>query len=1248
MPRLISPSLQSWKSAKALGLLAVLALAIGIGSATAIFTVINALLLRPVPFALGERFVSVLGASFDDPGGMSALSLHDVLQYQQQTRSFDVFGWFIFNDYNLTAPGEPQHLNGVKVTPALVNGLGVHPLLGSWFRDATEPAAVLSYSLWKRLGGEPTLLGKPVTLNGRAFTISGVMAQGFNLPLAGPYSEAQVDLWVPLDPLGREQDPNRGDVFCYARLRPGVTVTQASAEVKRIAADIAKREPASHPGYTARVDDLQQLISKDVRPILLLLLGAAGLLLLVTCANVGGLLVARSVARARETAVRVALGANLRQLAVQYSLESLFVAIPGALAGLLLCATIVRVLVDLGGAQSARINAISMDWRVIVFTFATAFFSAVIASMAPLWQAARVLPNDVLNEGIRSSAGTSSQRLARGLVVGEIALAFVLLSLGAVLVAELYRLTRVSPGFDAERLLTFQLTVPPATALNQSSLIGYQDKLMQALQAIPGVTAAGFVSHLPLDGCCFNTHIYPAGATVDPRTSDSISLVVANSGYFRAMRIPLRGGRLLEDHDAREKPLPAIVNQAAARHYWPNRNPIGLSGHFGSPNGDPFQILGVLGDVKNNGLDNDTFPEIYLSPAVVGVNPLYFVVRSALPAKTLLPAVRSAIQHVNSTQPIDQVRLMRDIVRNSAALKRAAAYVMAFFAVAALLMATIGAYGVVSYTVRQRRVEMGTRMALGALPSDLLRLVVGSGMKMAASGIAIGGAASIAATWMLVRNFEIEVGNAGAGRIENPGILPFLFSALVVAVVAMGSSLFPAWWASLLSPMVAIRDQTGVRRARAWTTRTGSHIELATGIDASLVTELVEASRRAASYSEAILAALEVLRGSLGAQSVMLLETVAGGDFRTTAAVPAVGTACSIPSNGLLLNRLKSYSATLPVTVDDLETWHRWAKEYQPRHLPEIGLLEKTGVRLAVALRTNREVLGVLLMGAPVKGEQYAPSERRMLRGYADQFALLLENARLTKRVLDQEKLRRDLELAAEVQRRLLAQQSLENSAVSLAAFSIPARSVGGDYYDLLELGGDCTGIALADVAGKGVPAALIMSVVQATLRVLSAEPSICLSDLVAKMNHFLYRSTGPSSYATFFYAQIDQRERKLRYVNAGHNPPYVLRVDGASTVVEELPAGGTVIGMFPQACYEEGIVDLRPGDVLMVFTDGVPEALNPGDEEYGEERLKCVLRQVVSLPVGDMISRISAELKNWIQDAAQYDDLTCVLMKVK
>ena len=1247
LPLLTQPW-SSWKSAKAVAFLIVLALTVGIGSVAAIYTVINALLLRPIPYENGERFVSVLGASFDDPSGMSSLTLRDVLEYQQRARSFDIFGWFVFADYNLTAPGQPQHVDGVEVTPALVNGLGVNPRLGRWFRDAVEPAVVLSHPLWMRLGSDPGIVGKTITLNGRVYTVTGVMPPGFNLPLPGIYSEGQMDMWLPLDPLGRGQNRDLGNTFCYARLRPGVTIAQASAEVKRIAAEIARREPLSHPSYTARVDGLRALTTRDVRPMLLLLFGAAELLLLITCANVGGLLVARSVARARETAVRLALGAGLRQLGIQYFFEGLFVALPGAAGGLLVSFAVVRILVAFAGQQSARVNGISMDWRILGFTAGTALLAALLTSMAPLWQASRTLPNEVLSDGVRASAGARSRRLSRSLVVGEIALAFILLALSSVLVLELYRLTNVWPGFNPDHLLTFNLTVAPETIPGKVAQVAYQDRLAQALEAIPGVNGVGFVNQLPLDGCCYVTTIYRDGAAADPHAGDRVAFLPASPGYVRAMQIPLRSGRFLDRRDADGNPLPVVIDQATAKRYWPNRDAVGSIGHFGRPDGDPFRVVGVVGDVKNNGLDNPTVPEIYLPSAAAPVNPMKFVVRSPLPAKTLVPEVLRAIRNVNPGQPIHDVRMMGEIVRESVALKRAASYVMSFFGLAALLMALIGAYGVVSYSVRQRTVEIGTRMALGALPRDLLSLVVGSGMRMAGWGMAIGAVAAIAATWLLVRNFEIAVGNGGVGRIENPGVLPFVLSAGLVAAVAMGSSFFPAWWATLLSPMVAIRDQPGARRLRIWPARAGVSGTTALAPEGTLVSELIGASRGAASYREALLAALEAVRTGVAAQSALLLEHTSGDDFHTTVGVPDTDAACSIPSGGLLLNRLKSYGAPLPITSADLDIWQRWASQHEPWHLAEIQNLTNAGTRIAAALRINKEVLGVLLLGPPARGDAFGPSEKRLLRASADQFALMLENARLTDRVLEQEKLRRDLALAAEVQRRLLARQSLDNAVISLAALSIPARSVGGDYFDLLELGGGRTGIALADVAGKGVPAALIMSVVQATLRVLSAEPGIALAELVSKMNHFLYRSTASSSYATFFYAQVDPRGRTLQYVNAGHNPPYVLRVERGSMAVEELSVGGTVIGMFPQARYEEGTVDLRPGDVLMVFTDGVPEALNPREEEFGEERLKKVLCDVASLPVEEMISRMTRELKDWIQDAAQYDDLTFVLMKVK
>ena len=675
---------------------------------------------------------------------------------------------------------------------------------------------------------------------------------------------------------------------------------------------------------------------------------------------------------------------------------------------------------------------------------------------------------------------------------------------------------------------------------------------------------------------------------------------------------------------------------------------MGVFGHFNNPKGDRFQVVGVVGDVKNRFLDSPTAPEIYMHSGVAHMDPMHFVVRSTLPPKTLVPAVRRAIQNVNPGQPIHEIKMMSEIVRESVILKLVASWVMSFFALAALLMATLGTYGVVSYSVRQRTVEMGTRMALGATSRDLLYLVMGAGMRMAAYGVVIGGVAAAAAIWLLTREFHID----------HPGVLPFILSAVIVAAIALASSLFPAWRATLLSPLVAIRNEPGSmwesarlgvgRFFERWSAASAHGEDLPPSPDADLMTALIDASRQAAGFREAIRAALDALRSNLGAQSALLLEGVGGEEYRATASVPDQGWgAYSIPRKGFLLNRLRAFGAPLPITAGDLDTARRWAAESKPEHLAEIATLESSGARLAVALRTNKEVLGVLLLGPPEGRERYSRAEKRVLRGCADQFALLLENARLTDRVVEQEKVLRDLALAAEVQKRLLPRQGLETAMASLTGLNLPARSVGGDYYDFLDLGSDHTGIALADVAGKGIAAALIMSVVQASLRVISSERDIGLPQLAAKMNYFLYRSTGPNSYATFFYAQLDQHTRELRYVNAGHNAPYLLR-SGGDGAVEELTTGGTIIGMFPQTGYEEGTLALNTGDVLIVFTDGVTEALNPADEEFGEERLKDLLRMVGPLPVEEMSARITQELKNWIQDAAQYDDLTFLQMKVK
>jgi hypothetical protein len=330
------------------------------------------------------------------------------------------------------------------------------------------------------------------------------------------------------------------------------------------------------------------------------------------------------------------------------------------------------------------------------------------------------------------------------------------------------------------------------------------------------------------------------------------------------------------------------------------------------------------------------------------------------------------------------------------------------------------------------------------------------------------------------------------------------------------------------------------------------------------------------------------------------------------------GIECSLPAGGFLHQRFRFYARPLPLTPGDFETWLRWAAEQKPRHAPGLQMLMKTGARLAVPLRTKKEVTGLLLLREPSKPSEYGDAEKRVLRVWAAQFELLLET-------------------------------SPEMAIGTLAAISVPARSVGGDYYDFFSIGNHRIAIALADVAGKGIAAALVTSIVHASLRIISADGNVSLPELAARMNHYLYRSTRSNSYATFFYAQVDEQNRQLHYVNAGHNPPYLIRRVFATGTHEiaELTTGGTIIGMFPKADYDEGTVDLHPGDVLVAFTDGVPEALNPGEEEFGEDRLKELLGRVAHLPADEMLLRISEEVKSWIRDAPQYDDLTFIVMKV-
>jgi sigma-B regulation protein RsbU (phosphoserine phosphatase) len=485
---------------------------------------------------------------------------------------------------------------------------------------------------------------------------------------------------------------------------------------------------------------------------------------------------------------------------------------------------------------------------------------------------------------------------------------------------------------------------------------------------------------------------------------------------------------------------------------------------------------------------------------------------------------------------------------------------------------------------------------------------------------------------------------------------PLLLAIVITLALATTASLVPAWNASRLSPMVAMReafapspwrwfgDEQRRRLKKSYEAAEGDRA--APGPPPSL---FADAARTAASSHDALQRALAALVVKLDLDWAMLLETGEHGFRYQKAGRDGASTQGELPSSGFLINRLHSHDGALSITSDDLDAWREWAAVERPQHVDEIAALRGAGVRLAMALRSQRQIRAVLLLGAPSGERAFSNAERQALGQAGHQLALMIENVKLTARILEQEALRRDLALAAEVQRRLLPDRPPRRPAASLAAFTIAARNVAGDYYDFLEIGDGRLGIALADVSGKGVAAALIMSVVQASLRIIASDEHVPLDRLAARMNQFLYRSTQSSSYATFFYAQLDERSKRIEYVNAGHNPPYLIPTapaDGAPRLVE-LSTGGMVLGLFPDVTFERESVQLHAGDLLFIFSDGVPEALDARGEELGADRLQRLLFENHHLGADEIAERVAAFVREWSAGAPQHDDITFIVMKV-
>lgn len=798
--------------------IAVITLALGIGANTAIFTVVNSTLLRGLPYRDADRLVMLWGHNANTKSDRDWHAPDNVKDYIAQMKSFeDVAGFSVRWGFSLLGDGEPQRVFGYFASASAFRMLGVQPILGRTFtaqEDAPNgpPVILISWRLWQnRYGGQPEALGKTIRVDGGTATIIGVLPQDFR------WQRDAGDVWYPL-----QQNPlwGRGRVArvyeVVGKLKPGVTVEQASAEARTIASALAAQFPANNKGITARVVSLHEDLTSAIRPMLLVLLGAVGLVLLVACANVANLVLARASGRFRQVAIRTALGANRGRILRELLTESTLLSLLGGAAGVALAAWGVRALLALAPVDLPRRGEISMDVTALVFTLGIALLTGLLCGIAPAWQAWRLNLTGALKEGGRGGDGTGRQRMRAGLVVAEIALSVMVVCGATLLVRSFVKLQRVDPGFQTENIASLDLS---GIVQDVPRRIAAMEDLHQRLSALPGVIATGEVSRLPLAGIGGNptTKYQIEGQQISNEQLPEVDFRRASRNYFRAMGIPLLEGRMFTEQDglplaplattapvrpqqvAQAQPpaqLPAVmlINQAAAELLFPGDNPVGK--RMTMTGGSLFEVVGVVGNIRHVGLGEKPRPETYMHTLQGPLSNPQLVIRTSGDAAAMIATVRRTIREAMPESIVDRVTTMAQVRYQSLAVPRFNTLLFASFSALALALALVGTYGVMAYNVSQRRQEIGIRMTLGAQPGDVLRMVLGSGMKLAGLGIALGIAGAFAATrWMRTMLFEISP--------TDP--VTFAAVAALLLLVAGAACLVPAWRAARVDPLIALR-----------------------------------------------------------------------------------------------------------------------------------------------------------------------------------------------------------------------------------------------------------------------------------------------------------------------------------------------------------------------------------------------------------------------------------------------------------
>jgi predicted permease len=801
-------------------LVAVFSLAIGIGANTSIFSVANALLLRPLPYKNSDRLVILWNRS---PGLGITQDWFSTAQYfdiKTSHHGFEQVAIAIGGTYNLTGQGEPERVGVIRVSSNLLPMLGARPALGRLLtpnEDLPGPpsTAVLTDGMWaRRFGRDPHVIGKSITINGQTYEVVGILPQNFSLPqevvpLLYGTNQAEIFLPLPLAPAAASQVRDHEDYNIIGKLKPGVSVIQAQAEMDTITARLRREFPENYPpngGLTFSIVPLLEQVVGNVRRSLWILLGSVGFVLLIACANVANLMLSRAVARQQEIAVRAALGATRWHIVRQLLTESVLLSLCGGVLGILLCLLTMQWIHFFGTQSIPRLQDVGIDGRVLLFTLLLSVSSGILFGLVPAFRVSRLDLNSTLKDASRGSAGTSAvwgrgNNLRRLLVMAELALSVVLLIGAALLIRSFSRLQDVSPGFNPQGVLTFDLTMTGRKYSDEQTILNTYRQLWERLEQSPGVIAAGGVTSLPLSEAFAWTPITVEGRTPLPGEKFlNADERIVSSHYFEAMQIPLRRGRFFNQQDDMAKPIAVIVDEYMAEQLWPGQDPIGKRIHIVElPSNDPWQtVVGVVGRVKQDSLDSNPRIAFYLAHTQFPTRALTVALRGRTDPAAMLSTTKSELHDLDPDLPMYRVRTMEQQLNESLARRRFFTLLLGVFACIALILATIGVYGVMAYLVNQGNRELGIRIALGASRRNIVSLVVRQGMALAFSGVTIGLVAAFLLT-RLIRSLLFGV--------EATDPITFVGISLLLATIALLASYLPAQRASRIEPLVSLRSE---------------------------------------------------------------------------------------------------------------------------------------------------------------------------------------------------------------------------------------------------------------------------------------------------------------------------------------------------------------------------------------------------------------------------------------------------------